>query len=90
MPFTDAESAAIAYARRLVQSLRSAECPACAGSKKSGMSFCYACYRDLPKGMARALYKRVGQGYEAAFDTAVLHLAAKGIRHPSTNFRRPK
>jgi hypothetical protein len=84
----DAEKAEIQYVRLIVQSLRACECPACAGAKKPGMSFCRSCYADLPVNMARALYKRVGQGYEEAFDHAVRKLAAQGIRHPRVDYTR--
>jgi len=52
-----------------VEELQSDEC-ACGRAKKPGFSFCYTCYRTLPFDLQRALYKRVREGYEAAYDAA--------------------
>lgn len=50
--------------------LISDEC-ACGRPKKPGYSFCYRCYRSLPGDMQRDLYKRIGEGYEVAYEAAV-------------------
>jgi hypothetical protein len=42
-------------------------CSGCGGTKITRMSHCRACYRALPKAMQDALWKRFGEGYEAAF-----------------------
>lgn len=57
--------------------LESEEC-FCGRAKKSGKSFCYRCFTELPYEMRRALYKRIGDGYEAAYDAAVDYLDALG------------
>ena len=58
-----------------VKSLRSSDCPHCDGRKKEGQSFCYGCYKRLPEEMRKALYRRLGAGYEEAFEAAVKWLA---------------
>jgi len=50
----------------------------CGRNKKSGKAFCYRCFAELPHDMRRALYKRIGDGYEAAYDAAVNYLDALG------------
>jgi hypothetical protein len=52
-----------------VAELKSEEC-ACSRAKKSGFSFCYKCYEQLPFDMKKALYRQVGNGYEAAYEAA--------------------
>jgi hypothetical protein len=42
-------------------------CHGCKGPKPSRMSHCRSCYFSLPKDMRRALYKRIGEGYEEAY-----------------------
>ena len=54
------------YARELV----SEECQ-CGRTKKRGMSFCYTCWKLLPRDIQRALYARIGNGYEEAYEEAV-------------------
>jgi len=46
----------------------------CGGEKKSGKSFCYTCFKALPEEHQKDLYKRLGSGYEQAYDTAVEYL----------------
>jgi len=50
--------------------LTSTECQ-CGKSKKPRYSLCYTCYKSLPKDMQRALWQKMGQGYEQAYDAAV-------------------
>ena len=50
--------------------LMSNECH-CGRPKKPRMSFCFSCYRSLPRDMQRALYQRFGEGYEEAYEAAV-------------------
>ncbi len=52
------------------QELQSNEC-LCGYYKKPGRSFCYSCYKRLPRHMQVALYQRIGCGYEEALDEAV-------------------
>jgi len=59
--------------RYYIEALRSEEC-FCERPKKSGYSFCYRCYKALPRDMQRDLWQRMGDGYEAAFDAAVVYL----------------
>jgi len=53
-----------------IKELRSEEC-FCGRAKKSGMSFCYKCYKSLPKDMQKALYLSIWQGYGLEYDKAV-------------------
>ncbi len=50
----------------------------CGAKKKPGQPFCYRCYRTLPEEMRKALYRRVGNGYEQAYDAAVAWLTGEG------------
>ena len=54
--------------------LRSNEC-FCGKTKKRGYSFCIGCYRDLPGELQGALYKRIDDGYEQAYEEAVTWLS---------------
>ncbi len=56
-----------------IRELRSEQCQ-CGRGKKSGKSFCYSCWKRLPEDLQRALYRRIGEGYEAAYERAVMHL----------------
>lgn len=49
----------------------------CGGVKASKQTFCRFCYFKLPKAFRSALYKRVGEGYEEAYDAAVKVLEAE-------------
>ncbi|MBX3396535.1 MAG: hypothetical protein KF841_14330 [Phycisphaerae bacterium] len=70
MSLNSSDSAALRETRRLVRSLRSDVCPSCAGKKKGMQTFCGKCYFKLPHAMRKALYDRVGEGYEEAFAAA--------------------
>ena len=59
--------------RFYLQELQSEECQ-CGRWKKPGYSFCFICYRRLPRDMQRALYRRVFDGYEEAYEEAVAFL----------------
>ena len=59
------------------EELMSDEC-ACGRPKKPKFSFCYTCYRKLPHDMKRALYRRLHEGYEAAYDAAYAYLNESG------------
>jgi hypothetical protein len=61
-------------ARVLVTSLQSRLCPACGKTKNRAMTFCGGDYRKLPAAMKRALYNRVGHGYEEAVKEALAFL----------------
>jgi hypothetical protein len=53
----------------------SEECQ-CGKYKKSQMSFCYPCYKSLPRDLQRNLYNRLGNGYEEAYDEALTYLTS--------------
>lgn len=50
-------------------------CPACNGAKDPHTAFCKRCYRELPIGMQRGLWKRYGIGFEKSFEQAFWFLA---------------
>jgi len=56
-----------------VDELMSEQCM-CERVKKRHHSFCVRCYRALPSYLQTALYRRIGEGYEEAFDDAVKYL----------------
>lgn len=60
---------------KLIRMLRGVSCQ-CGGKKGEGKSFCMKCYKALTLDMKRALYKRVGDGYEAAYAAAMAFLGA--------------
>jgi len=43
----------------------------CGRAKRSKQTFCFACYSALPLKTQRALYRRMGEGYEEAYAEAV-------------------
>lgn len=55
----------------------------CGRPKQERQTFCRKCYYSLPRPQQRALYQRVGEGYEAAYVKAVEFLvAAQRMEHP--------
>lgn len=56
-------------AMEAIRELKSETCR-CGNDKKSGNSFCLDCYRKSPKAIQRALYNRVGDGYEQSYKLA--------------------
>lgn len=66
---TQAEKDRIFY----MKALKSDEC-LCERYKHPGYAFCWRCYKSLPVEMQRALYKKIGNGFEAAYEEAVKFL----------------
>lgn len=58
----------------LIAELKGLRCR-CGRVKKPGQTFCRQCYAVLSKDQGRALYRRVGAGYEQAYEAAVRALA---------------
>lgn len=56
-----------------LQNLKSTQC-VCGAKKVPMQSLCRACFYSLPKGAQNALYRKVGQGYEKAYESACLIL----------------
>lgn len=48
----------------------------CGAGKAPLRTFCRECYYSLPEPIRKALYKRIGQGYEGAYSEALKYLAA--------------
>jgi hypothetical protein len=63
---------------RCVALLKSLECH-CGRRKSRGMSFCMRCFHLLPLDLRRALYRKIGDGYEAAYREACARLAKAGL-----------
>ena len=53
-----------------IKELQSEEC-VCWEPKKRGNSFCYKCFKSLPRDMQQALYQSIWDGYGDAYDKAV-------------------
>ena len=56
-----------------LKELAGEECQ-CGREKNRGRSFCYACYKKLPDEIQKALYRKVGAGYEEAREMAARFL----------------
>jgi hypothetical protein len=64
----------------ILRSLSGTQCPACGGVKKSNQSLCFRDFRSLEQDMQRKLWRRVGAGYEEAFEAALEFLKLeKGV-----------
>lgn len=66
--------------RDAVLSLRGLHCPGCQGFKKPAQTLCFTCYQKLSRAQRQNLYKRVGQGYEAAVASALQTLGVEKLR----------
>jgi len=51
-------------------SLRGIVCPHCRESKRPRNAFCPRCFFTLPQQARADLYRRIGHGYEEAFERA--------------------
>lgn len=60
--------------RFYVRELQSEECQ-CLRRKLAGHSLCWMCYHRLPAELRGRLYRRIGDGYEQAYEEAVIWLA---------------
>lgn len=49
-------------------------CPVCSKLKARNTAFCSGCYFQLPLEMRKALYKRIGEGFEEAYLNAKNYL----------------
>lgn len=49
----------------------------CGATKAKRTSFCRKCFYTLPRERRDALYQRVGQGYEQAYEAACEYLNAR-------------
>lgn len=59
--------------RQLIAELRGGLCR-CGAAKQPRQTFCRSCYFTLPAKMRSALYRRIGEGYEQAYQAAADHL----------------
>ena len=61
------------YKNPYLNALMSNEC-VCGGEKKLRQSFCYKCFKKLPRDLKNDLYSHMGDGYEEAYDASVKFL----------------
>lgn len=59
--------------RRLVDELSGDTCQ-CGKPKQRMNTFCRSCYYSLSPAQRKALYHRIGEGYEEAYDVAIATL----------------
>ena len=64
-----------------VKALSSGHCT-CGHAKQTGMAFCFKCWQLVPVNIRKALYRPLGDGFEAAYSAARSYLA--GIRKEVT------
>jgi predicted amidophosphoribosyltransferase len=57
-------------AGKALTELDSTECPHCKRSKRSGHSFCWNCFKELPQRLKNLLYKKFWEGYVEYYDEA--------------------
>jgi hypothetical protein len=62
-----------------IEVLKSNEC-ACGEGKHFRTAFCRSCYYKLPLTIRRALYARLGCGFEQAYDLAIQTLKELGVK----------
>lgn len=72
----------------MIRALSSKRC-VCGKNKGKGMSHCRTCYHSLPPEQKRALYNRVGQGYEEAYEKSIetLGISPKDLEAYASTFR---
>jgi hypothetical protein len=72
-------------AQDLIRSLMSITCPACGGPKRPRQTLCPHDYARLTVLQRRALYKRVGEGYEDALVDAMRKLGVSSLKIPPSD-----
>jgi hypothetical protein len=70
----------IVTAEEAILDLRSSTCR-CGATKSRMQSLCRRCYGRLPRRLQHALYDLVGNGYEEAYEAALVHLGL-GVAAP--------
>lgn len=50
----------------------------CGLGKSKEHSFCFGCYKSLPRALRRALYRKIGSGYEKAYLDSIEELLKSG------------
>jgi hypothetical protein len=60
-------------AREMLEELMGTRCR-CGGPKPPKKTFCTRCFFALPAAMRKNLYQRIGEGYETAYNAAVVRL----------------
>jgi uncharacterized OB-fold protein len=67
-----------AIANLLITELAGVRCR-CGRAKAPRQTFCRQCFFKLPRELRRAVYARVGDGYEIAYVRSTRYLAAIGM-----------
>jgi uncharacterized OB-fold protein len=49
----------------------------CGKVKRPRTTFCVSCYNSLPESLQNGLYRRIGNGYEQAYESAAKLIDAK-------------
>ena len=65
-----------------IDALKSSQCR-CLRPKQRGMAFCFKCWGQLPDQIRRSLYKRIGEGFEAAYSAACDYLNTNTGKEPN-------
>jgi ribosomal protein L40E len=60
----------MSISRNIWEEFRSTVCSVCGGAKPPNNGFCRACYHSLPKNLRTPMWRRFGDGYEAAHEAA--------------------
>lgn len=64
---------AIKPSRYYIRILSDKSCQ-CRREKKVGIAFCFTCWRSLSLGAQKAVYRKLGNGFEQAYETALKEL----------------
>lgn len=65
-----------------IEILKNNQC-ACGAGKLPRNAFCRDCFYTLPPTIRKALYVRIGVGFEQSYELAVRTLREKGVRIPT-------
>lgn len=63
-------------------------CPVCERPKRENTAFCTRCYLSLPQPKRSALWKKFGNGFEAAFDDSFYWRMSQPAQKQKTLFPR--
>ena len=63
----------------LIDELSGDQCR-CGNRKRHNQTFCWGCYKQLPREMQADLYRRFGLGYEEAYAAAVKYFEERGTQ----------
>ncbi len=61
-----------------IKEFKGNEC-VCGGTKRPGSALCYGCFKLLPSSYQGALYLKIGDGYEEAYEDAIQWLREQDV-----------